>query len=62
MPNPFTDDTSNRILDQKGEERPNRNGEGICWRTGTYTSGDHRQILGTKSIIQDQFGACGEFR
>jgi hypothetical protein len=33
------DDTSNRILDQKGEERPNRNGQGSRMRTGIYTSG-----------------------
>jgi hypothetical protein len=33
------DDTPNRILEQKGEERPNRNGQGSRFRTGIYTSG-----------------------
>ena len=35
----YIDDTSNRILDQKGEQRPNRNGTGTRLRTGIYTSG-----------------------
>lgn len=35
----YLDDTTNHILDQKGEERPNRNGKGTRFRTGVYTSG-----------------------
>ncbi|NOY73404.1 MAG: hypothetical protein GXP14_13725 [Gammaproteobacteria bacterium] len=35
----YIDDTTNRILGQKSEHRPNRNGKGSRLRTGIYTSG-----------------------
>ncbi len=35
----FIDDTNNRILDSKPEERPKRNGKGTEMRSGIYTSG-----------------------
>ncbi|MBL4868578.1 MAG: transposase [Pseudomonadales bacterium] len=35
----YIDDTNNRILDQKPEQRPKRNGKGTQLRSGIYTSG-----------------------
>ena len=35
----YIDDTNNRILDSKPEERPKRNGKGTQMRSGIYTSG-----------------------
>jgi len=35
----YIDDTPNRIIEQKSEQRPNRNGKGTRLRTGIYTSG-----------------------
>ena len=35
----YIDDTNNRVLDQKPEQRPKRNGKGTQLRSGIYTSG-----------------------
>jgi hypothetical protein len=58
----YIDDTSNRILEQKGEERPNRNGKGTRFRKGIYTSG---LIAITRSghkiyLYQTSLGHAGE--
>ena len=59
----YIDDTSNRILNQKGEVRPTRNGKGTRLRTGIYTSGliavmasGHRLFLYNTNL-----GHAGEF-
>lgn len=62
----YLDDTTNRILDQKGVEKPCRNSDKTRIRTGVYTSGvlatittemDHHSIV----LFETNIGHAGEF-
>lgn len=59
----YIDDTSHRILDQKPEKRPNRNGKGSRLRSGIYTSGMIAVTDKGKEIYlyNTSLGHAGEF-
>jgi hypothetical protein len=59
----YIDDTNNRILDSKPEERPKRNGSGTQMRSGIYTSGLIAMTETGKKIYlyNTSLGHAGEF-
>jgi transposase len=62
----YLDDTTNRILDQKGIEKPCRNSDKMRMRTGVYTSGVIATIATetdshTIVLFETNIGHAGEF-
>lgn len=59
----YIDDTNNRILDSKPQERPKRNGKGTQMRSGIYTSGliAITQTGEKITLFNTNLGHAGEF-